>query len=330
MKIESFRDLQRLAGGFQSAKIFLTANDLDLFSRLDKWREAADLAYELEVDGRALGLLLNALVALGLLVKEGERYRNTPIAEEFLAGGGYRGSIFKHIHHCWEAWNELPGVLRSGRPAAPRETAILGEKEEWTRDFIRGMDDVTRDLAPRVVRCLDLGEARILLDVGGGPGTYAAAFLAVHPNLREVRLFDLPGALEVGREKLASRGMLDRVRLVPGDFHRNELGSGIDAIWISQVFHSQDEEGCRMLIEKGWRALNPGGVLIIHEFLLDEDKTSPMTAALFAVHMLVMTKGGRSYSGPEIAGWMAEQGFEEPQVLKVSDDTGVVLARKPH
>jgi hypothetical protein len=67
---------------------------------------------------------------------------------------------------------------------------------------------------------------------------------------------------------------------------------------------------------------------MVHEFLLDEEKTSPMTAALFAVHMLVMTEGGRSYSGPEIAGWMAEQGFEEPHALKVSDDTGVVVGRR--
>jgi ubiquinone/menaquinone biosynthesis C-methylase UbiE len=330
MKIESFRDLQRLAHGFQTAKVFFTANDLDLFSRLGEGREAAGLAYELGVDGRALGLLLNALVALGLLEKEGELYRNAPVAQEFLCGGeNYRGSIFKHVHHCWEAWSDLPKVLASGHPAAPKEAAILGEREEWTRDFIRGMHDVTRDLAPRVVRQLDLGEARVLLDVGGGPGTYAAAFLEAHPSLREVRLFDLPGALEVGREKLAERQLLDRVRLVSGDFHRNELGSGVDAVWISQVLHSQSEEGCRMLIEKAWRALNPGGVLMIHEFLLDEAKTSPLTAALFAVHMLVMTEAGRAYSGPEIAGWMAEQGFHRHQVRKVSEDTAVVLGHKP-
>lgn len=329
MKIETFRDLQRLAHGFQAAKVFFTANDLDLFSRLREGREAADLAYELKVDARALGILLNALVALDILRKEGELYRNAPVAAEFLSGGeGYRGSIFKHIHHCWEGWNELPEVLRSGHPAIARESEILGEKEDRTRDFIRGMDDVTRELAPQVVRQLDLGDARTLLDVGGGPGTYAAAFLEHHPNLQEARIFDLPGALEVGREKLAARGMLDRVRLLPGDFYRNEFGSGVDAIWISQVFHSQDEEGCRMLIEKAARALHPGGMLMVHEFLLDEEKTSPMTAALFSVHMLVMTEGGRSYSGSEIAGWMAEQGFEETQLLKVSEDTGVVLGRK--
>lgn len=330
MATETFRDLQRLAHGYTLAKVFFTANDLDLFSRLEGGRETADLAFELGVDARALGLLLNALTAMGLLEKAGDHYRNAPVANEFLVQGkNYRGSIFRHLHHCWEAWNDLPQVLRSGHPVASREADILGVREEWTRDFIRGMDDVTRELAPQVVAQIDFGDARVLLDVGGGPGTYAAAFLNAHPSLREVRLFDLPGALTIGQERLAARGLLNKVRLIEGDFTRDELGRGVDVVWISQVFHSQDEEGCRMLVEKAWRALNPGGWLVVHEFLLDEEKTSPPSAALFAVHMLVMTEGGRAYSGGEIRAWMAEVGFAQSEVRRVSEETAVVLARKP-
>ena len=330
MKIATYRDLSRLSHGFQMAKVFFAANDLDLFSRLKEGREAAELAYELGVDGRALTLLLNALAAMDLVRKEGEIYWNGPAAAEFLVQGeGYRGSIFKHIHHCWEAWNDLPQVLEAGHPVAARENTILKDRETMTRDFIRGMDDVARELAPKVVRQLDVGNVRTLLDVGGGPGTYAAAFLEAHPGLEEVRIFDLPGSLAVGREKLTARGLLDRVRLVEGDFNHNDFGSGLDAIWISQVVHSQNEEGCRMLVEKAFRALNPGGVLAVHEFLLDDDKASPLSAAVFGVHMLVMTEGGRTYSGAEIMAWMSEQGFERPRVQKVSDDTAVVLASKP-
>lgn len=330
MATETFRDLLRLAHGYTLAKVFFTANDLDLFSRLESGREAVDLAFELGVDARALGLLLNALTAMGLLQKAGDHYRNAPVANEFLVQGkNYRGSIFRHLHHCWEAWNELPQVLRAGHPLTAREADILGVREEWTRDFIRGMDDVTRELAPQVAAQLDFSDARILLDVGGGPGTYAAAFLETHPLLHEVRLFDLPGALEVGRERLAARGLLSRVHLIEGDFTRDEFGGGVDVVWISQVFHSRDEEGCRMLVEKAWRALNPGGWLAVHEFLLDEEKTSPPSAALFAVHMLVMTEGGRAYSGSEILAWMQEVGFVQTEVRRVSEETAVVLARKP-
>ncbi|WP_298037563.1 methyltransferase [uncultured Desulfuromonas sp.] len=330
MTLESFHDLMRLAHGFEAAKIFFVANDLDLFSRVGQGRAADDLAAELGRDGRALTILLNALVAVGLLQKEGDLYRNGPAASRWLVQGeAFRGSIFKHIHHCWGAWNDLGEVIRDGRPARPREEAILGTKEEWTRDFIRGMDDVTRELAPQVARKLDLSRAKVVLDVGGGPGTYASAFLDAHPHLEEVRLFDLPGALAVGRERLAAQGLLERVRLVEGDFCRDELGSGVDFVWISQVFHSQDEPGCRMLIEKAWRALNPGGTLAVHEFLLDEGMTSPLNAALFSVHMLVMTEGGRAYGGAEVAAWMAEQGFEAPEILPAGPETGMVLARKP-
>ncbi len=330
MKIDSFQDLMRLASGFQQSKILFTAVDLDLFSHLQKPAPVAAVAGDLKVDARALELLMNALVAMGLLEKNRDLFGNGPLAAQLLvAGEGYRGSILRHIHHCWDAWSRLPLVVREGQPPNCDEDKALGSSEEWTRDFIRGMDDVTRDLAPQVVRQLDLGEARVLIDVGGGPGTYAAAFLEAHPQLERVVIFDLPGALGIGREKLAAKGLLDRVTLVEGDFHRDGLGNGACAIWLSQVLHSQDEAGCRMLIDKSWHALRPGGQLLIHEFLLDDSRTAPLRAAVFAVHMLAMTQGGRSYSGGELAAWMAERGFHGLEVCKVSEETGMVRGTRP-
>lgn len=328
MQPETFRDLMRLVHGFEPAKILLVANDLSLFQHLDQPRTAAELAQLVAVDCRALQLLLNALVAMGLLVRQGDNYHNAEVAEKFLAGPGYRGHIFRHIHHCWESWNDLAGVLRRGGPELVRENAILHDQEAWNRDFIRGMEDVTRELAPQVVAQLDLGQVRRLLDVGGGPGTYARAFLAAHPQLQEVVILDLPQTLNVAREHLADAPRQACVTLVEGDFHHQELGTGFDAVWISQVLHSLNEAGCRMLIDKAWQALAPGGRLLVHEFLLEDHLTGPLSAALFAVHMLVMTEGGRTYSGKEIADWMTERGFSAVQVNRVSDDTGVVLGVK--
>jgi ubiquinone/menaquinone biosynthesis C-methylase UbiE len=328
VKPENFRDLMRLVHGFESAKIFLVANDLGLFRHLDDERTAKAVAGELGVDARALELLMNALVALGLLVKTEGGFRNAPVAAGYLSGDSYRGHIFRHVHHCWESWNDLAGVIRRGGPDLVRESVILHDQQEWNRDFIRGMDDVTRDLAPQVVAQLDLGGARRLLDIGGGPGTYARAFLNSHPQLAEVTVFDLPFALDVAGERLEGFARRADVRLCPGDFHRDSLGNGFDAIWISQVLHSQDEDGCHMLIGKAAAALSPGGRLFVHEFLLDDSRSQPLTAALFAVHMLVMTAGGRAYSGTEIAGWMQQAGLVDVEVRKVSEDTGVVQGRR--
>jgi ubiquinone/menaquinone biosynthesis C-methylase UbiE len=329
MQPQSFRDLMRLVHGFESAKILLVANDLDLFRHLATARRSTELAGTLGVDARALELLMNALTALGLLEKDAAGFRNAPVANAYLGADNYRGHIFRHIHHCWESWNDLAGVLRRGGPDLVRESLILHDREEWNRAFIRGMDDVTLELAPQVVAQLELGPATRLLDIGGGPGTYARAFLTAHPQLREVTVFDLPSALTVAEERLAGFPRRADIRLVAGDFQRDPLGNGFDAVWISQVLHSQDEAGCAELIRTATQALNRGGCLMVHEFLLDDSRTQPLTAALFAVHMLVMTAGGRAYSGAEIGGWMKDCGLAEIAVRKVSEDTAVVFGRKP-
>ena len=329
MKPTNFRDLMRLVHGFEAAKIFLVANDLMLFRHLDRERPAADVAGELGVDARALELLMNALVAMGLLERTAGGFCNAPVAAAHLAGDGYRGHIFRHVHHCWDSWNDLAGVIRRGGPDLVRESVILHDEQEWNRDFIRGMDDVTRELAPQVVAQLDLGSARRLLDIGGGPGTYAQAFLGVYPQLAEVTIFDLPLALAVAAERLENFGRRAAVRFHAGDFHQVPFGNGYDVVWISQVLHSQDEAGCRRLIDKAAAALAPGGRLIVHEFLLDDSRSQPLSAALFAVHMLVMTAGGRAYSGAEVAGWLRECGLVDIEIRKVSDDTGVVQGKKP-
>ncbi len=329
MKPETFRDLLRISHGFEAAKLFLVANDLDLFKKLAVECTVDELANDLGLDKRALSLCLNALVALGLLVKNGDNYRNSEVSDRYLTADDYRGHIFRHIHHCWDSWNDLADVLQQGHPNAVRETAILHDVDEWNRDFIRGMDDVTRELAPHIVSQLNLGDAKRLLDVGGASGTYARAFLEKHPHLAEVTIFDLPSTLEVARESLSNYEHRTAVKLVAGNFHEDDLGQGYDLIWISQVFHSQNEEGCQLLIDKAWKALNPGGRLIIHEFLLDDAKTSPLPAALFAVHMLVMTQSGRAYSGGEIMAWLAARGYQEVATSKVSEDTGVVVGVKP-
>jgi ubiquinone/menaquinone biosynthesis C-methylase UbiE len=328
MKPENFRDLMRLVHGFESAKILLVANDLGLFQRLGEERLAVDVAGELGVNPRALDLLMNALTALGLLEKSAAGFRNAPVAAAYLADDSYRGHIFRHIHHCWESWNDLAGVVRRGGPDLVRESVILHDEEGWNRDFIRGMDDVTRELAPQVVAQLDLTGARRLLDVGGGPATYARAFLTAHPHLAEVTVFDLPFALEIARERLKGFDRRKDVHLLEGDFHRDSFGSGFDAIWVSQVLHSQNEVDCRMLLTKAAQALAPGGRLFVHEFLLDDSLTRPLTAALFAVHMLVMTAAGRAYSGSEIAEWLRQSGLVDVEIRKVSEDTGVVQGRR--
>jgi SAM-dependent methyltransferase len=327
MAQENFRDLMRLVHGFEAARIFLVAVEQDLFTPLEKGCRADELAELRNLDARAVELLLNALVATGVLEKRQDRFYNGPAASSCLvAGDNYRGHIFRHIGHCWDSWSDLDSVVRDGAPREVGEDQALGDDEVRTRDFIRGMDDVTRELAPEVVGKLDLNGVRVILDVGGGPGRYASTFLESHPEVEEVRLFDLPGALEVARENLQGD---ERVKLVPGDFTRDRFEDGVDLVWVSQVLHSLDEQECQELLSKAASCLNPGGRVLVHEFLLDDDLAGPPQAALFAVHMLVLTAGGRAYSGKEVGGWMAAAGLNEISVSQAGPDTRVVAGRLP-
>ncbi|MDW7645565.1 MAG: methyltransferase [Desulfuromonadales bacterium] len=328
MNPETFKDLMRLSHGFEPARILLSAVELDLFSHLSENTTVHQLATRLNLQAGPLTLVLNALVAMGLLDKAGEAYVNRPVvAENLVAGQGYRGHIFRHISHCWSAWGDLSGRLQGLEPA--EESWSPARDEEQTRDFILGMENVTRDLAPLVAARLELANPVILLDVGGGPGTYAEAFLKEYPSLREVCVFDLPKAAAVGRRNLKSRGIETSVRWLEGDFYETPFGQGFDVVWISQVLHSLNEAGCRMLMAKAFEALMPGGELILHEFLIEDNRTRPLQAALFAVHMLVMTGVGRTYAGGELSVWMGEAGFTDVRVQQVSDDTSVVRGRKP-
>lgn len=330
MGLESFRDLMRLVHGFEAAKIFLVAVEHDFFTPLEKGCTAEELGDLRGLDTRAVELMLNALVAVGVLRKQQGRFFNGAAAAECLVGGeNYRGHIFRHISHCWDSWHDLGAVAREGTPRHVAEDQALGGDDVRTRDFIRGMDDVTRDLAPDLVARLDLSGVNVVMDVGGGPGRYAATFLECHPHLEEVRLFDLPGALEVARDNLQGFGASERIRLMPGDFNVDRFEAGVDLVWISQVLHSLDEQGSRNLLNKARECLNPGGQVLVHEFLLDDDKAGPAQAALFAVHMLVMTSGGRAYSGAEIGSWLNDAGFVDITLRDAGPDTRIVAGRIP-
>jgi ubiquinone/menaquinone biosynthesis C-methylase UbiE len=80
------------------------------------------------------------------------------------------------------------------------------------------------------------------------------------------------------------------------------------------------------LLARCFRALTPGGRLVIQEFILEADKTAPKQAALFSLNMLVGTQSGASYSEPEYAAWLAEAGFSEIRRMRLPGPTGLMVA----
>jgi cyclopropane fatty-acyl-phospholipid synthase-like methyltransferase len=244
----------------------------------------------------------------------------------------YRGAIVKHIEATWKrGWEDLQETVLAGHPPeAETEKWVDGRPERdagEVRDFIWGMHAIARDLAPRVAAKLDLKGVRRLLDLGGGPATYAIIFAQANPELKAT-VFDLPMPIEIARENIAKNGLTDRVDTLAGNFLNDAIGAGYDFIWVSQILHSQDEGQCKLIIAKAVAALAPGGALAIQDFYLNADGASPTGPAMFGVHMLAVTPRGRAYTFGEVGEWMQAAGLTAPEFIESGMDAGILLAKK--
>jgi len=329
-----FGQIMSMARGFQVAKMLMVAVDLGLFDFLAEPKSAVETAAWLKADARGAGIFLNGLAALGLVDKSGDYFKNSELASRYLVQGSenYRGAIIKHIEHTWErGWKDLKETVLLGHPPQADPEKWLDARPERdeaeVRAFIWGMHAIARDLAPQVAARLDLSGVRRLLDLGGGPATYAINFAQANPGL-QATVFDLPMPLEIARENIGKNGLTDRVGALAGNFLQDDIGTGYDFIWISQILHSHDEGQCRFIIAKAVAALAPGGALAIQDFYLNADGVSPAGAAMFGVHMLAVTPRGRAYTHDEVAAWMQAAGLATPEFIQSGMDASILVAKK--
>ncbi len=311
------QDFAKLWGGFRASRIILTANNYAIFEHLKSPKTAGDIARTAGIDSRATEILLDAIVALGLLKKTGTRYRNTLTAKQFLLKDSpwYQGDMLRHADFLWKNWSDLDKVVKTGLPNRP----AVSDNEP----FIKAMHNNAILRVHNVIKNIDLRGVKKALDLGGGPGTYSTELAR---QGIEVTLFDLPDTIRIARKVLGetkSRNITFRT----GDFLTDDMGSGYDLVFISQILHSLSPEQSRILLEKSRSSLNPKGKIAIQEFLLDKNRAHPVAGTLFSVNMLVNTPSGRSYSPQELKSWLKSSGFIRIGA-KILGDTVLVTGRK--
>jgi SAM-dependent methyltransferase len=268
-----------------------------------------DIAQRLGAKKRGVVMLLNALAAMNLLVKKGDRYSNTPSSISFLSKDSpeYMGHIIMHHHHLALSWSKLDEAVRTGGPMRTRSS---GSDEECRESFLMGMFNIAMNLAPRLVNTIDISDRRHLLDLGGGPGTYALHFCLNNPGLRAT-VYDLPTTGPYAVKTIERFGLTERISFVAGDYLKEDIPGSYDVVWLSQILHAEGPEDCQRIIGKAASVLEPGGLLLIHEFILDNTMDGPLHPALFSLNMLLGTENGRSYSEGEIMEMLARAGGRE-------------------
>jgi len=322
-------NLTAIARGFQGAVVLSTAASLELFTLLDKEPLGADeVASSLGLDPRATEIFLHALAGMGLLETGSGRFSNSELASELLVRGRpyFQGDIIAHSGNLISRWVQLPRVLETGRPAeGPRS---VDDKTLW-RNFILGMSNTAGLSAQKVARNIDLGNYRRMLDLGGGPGTYAVHFCRINPNLSAVVL-DLPEVIDEITSGQVKEAQLDkRISFIKGDYLKVDFGSGYDLVFISNIIHSLSGEGNRLLLRRSFSALEHGGRIIVKDFLLDEDRINPPHSSMFAVNMLVGTSSGGCYTASEVKSWLDDAGFSYERQVDLTPQARMIIAVKP-
>ena len=322
--------LLEVSGSYWQTCALHAAVKLDLFSHLAQGSRSAEaLARELGVDPRALEMLLNALAAMGLLEKSAGRFSCSGPARTCLSRSSehYLGHMLLHHHHLFDAWGRLDEAVRTGQAVRGR-----GDADETLRreSFLMGMFNLAMQLAPKVAAAVDLAGRRHLLDLGGGPGTYAVHFCRENPGLRAT-VFDLPTSRPFAEKTIARFGLQGRVHFAPGDFHMDPVPAPCDVVWLSHILHAEDPAACRRVIAKAVAALSPGGIVLVHDFFLTDDRTHPLFAALFSLNMLLATPAGQAYSESEVRHMLAENGVSAVRRLdlKTPNDSGVLMGSVP-
>lgn len=301
-------------GAFWECFALHAALELDIFTPLaDGPLQVEALAAKTGCHPRGIGRMVTALCALELLQRTADgTCALTPFARQYLCRDRkeYLGHIAAHHRQLVPYWGDLARAVREGTPLQGQGSAPTDDRES----FLMGMRNIALAQAHMSVPHIDVGARRRLLDLGGGTGAYAVCFCREHPDMTAT-VFDQPSSRPQAEKVLAEDGMQERIRFVAGDFTTDAIPTGHDIAWLSQILHELDPETAALVVRRAGQALDDGGLLLIQEFMLEDDGMGPLFPALFSLNMLVQTEGGQSYSRSELTAFMRDAGAENIRVL---------------
>jgi SAM-dependent methyltransferase len=291
----------QIAAGFIAAKNLFVANEIGLFERLaERPASVVELSQRLGLPGRTLRIVVDALVVLGMIERDGDMYRSSTAAAAFL--GGRTPADLRPFLRLWNRlsysrWNAYEEVVRTDR-ALP---AFTHDEQQL---YSAGVEAITAGTAQALSGTYPFARHRRVLDVGGGTGSFLRALLERHANL-ECTLFELPTVAAVARERLGD----NNVRIVPGDFFSDAMPAGHDAMLVANILHCFPASRNLELLRRLRAAAPAGGRLLLVDFWTDPSHTQPPFAALMAGEFLVTPGGGDVYSVDEGRAWLEDSGW---------------------
>ncbi|MBW2607324.1 MAG: SAM-dependent methyltransferase [Deltaproteobacteria bacterium] len=317
--------LLQLSGQYWATCTLHAAVKLDVFTAIGDQRIAGgDIAQKLNVSKEGAVRLLNALTAMNLLKKKNDHFSNTRAGTTFLSKNSpeYIGHMITHHHHLMDSWSKLDQGIKTGTPVRVRGSHT---SSEWRESFLMGMFNIAMSVAPLLADKIDLSGRRHMLDLGGGPGTYAIHYCLKNPGLKAT-VYDLSTTRPFAEKTIDKFGLTDRIDFIDGNYVKEGIEGVYDVAWLSHILHGEGQKDCQRIIEKTVSALEPGGMIIVHDFILNNSMDGPLFPALFSLNMFLGTSDGQSYSEKQITYMLAKAGVKEIRRLSFQGptDSGII------
>lgn len=326
-QINTPEDIREIVSAFQQSRILLTAFELKLFTALDNHMlNAEEVSEKLDTDLRATDRLLNALCTLELLHKVKGKFYNTDLASKYLVESkpDFMGNLY-HSNHLWNTWTFLTESVKLGSSYKGEQNKK--ENDDWVDAFIAAMHYRGMKQAQLVSMLIDTSNTKNILDIGGGSGAFSMGLIKKNPSIISTVL-DLPHVIPITKKYVEKEGYLENFHYIEGNYLQADFGNEYDLILLSAIVHINSYEQNKNLIKKCFDALNNNGMIIINDFVMNEERTEPAFGTFFSLNMLVGTESGDTYTETEMKEWFDFAGIEKIERKKTSFGSDLMIGYK--
>jgi len=306
-EIKSPENIRDIANAFRASRVLLTAFELKIFTVLDKhMMTPEEVSQKLNTDTRATDRLMNALCGMGILKKVKGKFYNSDLSSKYLVENKpeFMGNLY-HTNHLWNTWSFLTESVKQG--SSFKGDQNKKEKDNWVEAFIGAMHYRGVNQGKILSMMIDLTNVKKMLDVGGGSAAFSMEIVKKNPSIKATVL-DLPHVIPLTKKYVSEAGLLNNFNFIEGDYLTKDFGSDYDLILLSAIIHINSYEQNKMLIKKCADALNKNGMIVISDFIMNDDRTQPVHGALFSINMLVGTTNGDTYTEKEMREWFESAG----------------------
>jgi SAM-dependent methyltransferase len=308
---ERTEKVRNLINGYKSSYLLIASVRIGLFDILLSGSNTCErISGLLGIKYEIIELILNALVALGLVEKKESYYSLTDFKDIFSKDSAY--SQLGYVNYAWdmtEKWRNLENLLINSKKYDIQEIENKENNEKRIRTFLEAMNANAVSQGIYLVKNYKFEKNKIL-DIGAGYGTHSIIIARKIQNVK-INVFDLPMVTKILAENIKNEKLENQIQIVEGDYKKNLPNENYDAIFLFAIIHQDEEKEINNLVKQVYNRLKKGGKLYVTSYFLEENKIEPLFSVMFGIEMLVRYGKGRVYTHSEIMSILSAIGFSD-------------------